>query len=90
MIETVLQRISKLGTIVEVNTRGIYRAKTKDHYPSDQVLKRCFELNIPIQINSDCHKPEEVARLIAVYASDGLEFTSGGIADINGASYLRS
>ena len=35
-------------------------------------------------------KPEEVARLIAVYASDGLEFTSGGIADINGASYLRS
>ncbi|WP_295674581.1 SDR family NAD(P)-dependent oxidoreductase [uncultured Mucilaginibacter sp.] len=35
-------------------------------------------------------KPEEVARLIAVYASDGLEFTSAGIVDINGASYLRS
>jgi 3-oxoacyl-[acyl-carrier protein] reductase len=35
-------------------------------------------------------QPEEVARLIAVYASDGLEFTSGGISDINGASYLRS
>jgi len=62
LIETVLQRISKLGTIVEVNTRGIYRAKTKDHYPSDQILQRCFELDIPVQINSDCHKPEEVAR----------------------------
>ncbi len=35
-------------------------------------------------------KPEEVARLVAVYASEGLEFTSGGISDINGASYLRS
>jgi NAD(P)-dependent dehydrogenase (short-subunit alcohol dehydrogenase family) len=35
-------------------------------------------------------RPEEVARLIAVYASDGLEFTSAGIVDINGASYLRS
>ena len=34
-------------------------------------------------------RPEEVARLIAVYASDGLEFTSAGIVDINGASYLR-
>jgi NAD(P)-dependent dehydrogenase (short-subunit alcohol dehydrogenase family) len=34
--------------------------------------------------------PEEVARLIAVYASDGLEFTSAGIVDINGASYLRT
>lgn len=35
-------------------------------------------------------KPEEIARLIAVYASEGLEFTTGGISDINGASYLRS
>ena len=35
-------------------------------------------------------RPEEVAQLIAVYASEGLGFTSGGIADINGASYLRS
>jgi NAD(P)-dependent dehydrogenase (short-subunit alcohol dehydrogenase family) len=35
-------------------------------------------------------RPEEVARLIAVYASDGFEFTSAGIVDINGASYLRS
>ncbi|ASU33721.1 SDR family NAD(P)-dependent oxidoreductase [Mucilaginibacter xinganensis] len=34
-------------------------------------------------------RPEEVARLIAVYASEGLEFTSAGIVDINGASYLR-
>lgn len=35
-------------------------------------------------------KPEEVARLVAVYASEGMEFGSGGIIDINGASYLRS
>jgi 3-oxoacyl-[acyl-carrier protein] reductase len=35
-------------------------------------------------------KPEEVARLVAVYASEGMEFTSAGIVDINGASYLRS
>jgi 3-oxoacyl-[acyl-carrier protein] reductase len=33
---------------------------------------------------------EEVARLAAVYASPGFEFTSSGIIDINGASYLRS
>lgn len=34
-------------------------------------------------------RPEEVARLVAVFASEGLEFTSAGIIDINGASYLR-
>lgn len=35
-------------------------------------------------------KPEEVARLAAVFASDGLKFMTGGIVDLNGASYLRS
>ncbi|QJD97428.1 SDR family oxidoreductase [Mucilaginibacter robiniae] len=34
--------------------------------------------------------PEEIARLAAMYASPGFEFTSAGIVDINGASYLRS
>lgn len=33
---------------------------------------------------------EEVARLVAVFASEGLEFMTGGIIDLNGASYLRS
>ncbi|WP_311948924.1 SDR family NAD(P)-dependent oxidoreductase [Mucilaginibacter terrae] len=33
---------------------------------------------------------EEVARIAAVYASSGFEFSSAGIIDINGASYLRS
>ncbi len=34
--------------------------------------------------------PEEVAYGILFYASDGAEFMTGGIMDINGASYLRS
>lgn len=34
--------------------------------------------------------PEEVARVVAVFAADGFEFMTGGIVDLNGASYLRS
>jgi 3-oxoacyl-[acyl-carrier protein] reductase len=34
--------------------------------------------------------PEEVAKIVAVFASEGLEFMTGGIVDLNGASYLRS
>lgn len=33
---------------------------------------------------------EEVARAVAIFASSGTEFMTGGIWDINGASYLRS
>ncbi len=35
-------------------------------------------------------KPEEVANTIVLLASDHTEFLTGGIIDINGASYLRS
>ena len=35
-------------------------------------------------------KPEEVARTVLFLASEGSEFLTGAIVDINGASYLRS
>lgn len=35
-------------------------------------------------------RPEEVAHTVLFLASDGAEFLTGGIVDINGASYLRS
>jgi 3-oxoacyl-[acyl-carrier protein] reductase len=33
---------------------------------------------------------EEVARAVAIFASSGMEAMTGGIIDVNGASYLRS
>jgi NAD(P)-dependent dehydrogenase (short-subunit alcohol dehydrogenase family) len=35
-------------------------------------------------------KPEEIAKTIAFLASEGTDYLTGGIIDINGASYLRS
>lgn len=35
-------------------------------------------------------KPEEVAHAVLFLASEGAEFTTGTIIDVNGASYLRS
>ncbi len=35
-------------------------------------------------------RPEEVAYAILFLASEGAEFSTGGIVDVNGASYLRS
>ncbi len=35
-------------------------------------------------------RPEEVARTVLFLASEGSEFLTGGIVDVNGASYLRT
>ncbi|NJR66910.1 MAG: SDR family oxidoreductase [Leptolyngbyaceae cyanobacterium CRU_2_3] len=35
-------------------------------------------------------RPEEIAHTVLFLASEGAEFLTGGIVDINGASYLRS
>ena len=35
-------------------------------------------------------RPEEIANAVLFLASDGAEFTTGTIIDVNGASYLRS
>jgi len=46
---------------VEINTSGLDR-KVKEIYPSLKLIKTCFELNIPVTLGSDAHRPEEVGR----------------------------
>jgi len=58
-IEETLQAILRAGIIVEINTRGNYK-RGLDLYPSPWIIRRMNELNIPICINSDSHRPEEI------------------------------
>ncbi len=55
-----LEEIKSLNTIVEVNTRGIYKNITTETYPSQWILKLIHQMGIPIQINSDGHLPREI------------------------------
>ncbi len=59
MMET-LEVASKTGIIIELNTRGIYKKKTHDTYPSNWVVKEMASLKIPVIVNSDCHHPSEM------------------------------
>jgi histidinol-phosphatase (PHP family) len=55
-----LTLIADAGAIVEVNTRGIYKKKTPETYPARWVLEEIQRLNIPITLNSDAHRPDEI------------------------------
>jgi histidinol-phosphatase (PHP family) len=55
-----LEIISLTNTIVEVNTGGISRGYVKDPYPSKWILENCYDMDIPVMVNSDTHHPETI------------------------------
>lgn len=59
VLET-LQLIREKELIVEVNTRGIYKKRSKSLYPSNWILQQMHFWKIPAIISSDAHQPEEI------------------------------
>ncbi len=57
-----LELIARKGLIVEVNTRGIYKGRSDELFPGPDALKMMRELGIPVMLNSDAHKPEELSK----------------------------
>ncbi len=60
----VIELIADKKIIVEVNTRGIYKGRCPDFYPSDFILKKLLENKIGIVINSDAHHPKEIGLML--------------------------
>ncbi len=60
LVADTLKVISKTSSIVEVNTRGIYKKRTDYLFPSTDILEQCYTLKIPVTINSDAHTPDEL------------------------------
>jgi histidinol-phosphatase (PHP family) len=59
-VEKTLDEIEKTGSIVEVNTRGLYQKKSTTTYPSPWILELIHERNIPITLSSDAHHPDDL------------------------------
>jgi histidinol-phosphatase (PHP family) len=59
-IKKTVDLISTTGSIVEVNTRGIYQRKSDTTYPSPWILSYLHKKNVPITISSDAHHPKDL------------------------------
>ncbi len=59
-VEKVLDAVVEQKIIVEVNTGGIARGYTDEMYPSDWILARMREHDIPVVLNSDAHRPDMI------------------------------
>lgn len=59
-VEEVLEAAKRNNTIIEVNTRGLYKGITEEPYPSYTILEMIRERHIPIMLNSDSHHVREM------------------------------
>lgn len=55
-----LNLIAERGLIMEINTRGIYKKRCPDLYPSPWLIKEAVKKNIPMMISSDAHHRSEL------------------------------
>jgi histidinol-phosphatase (PHP family) len=58
MLQTV-QTIRQSGMCIEVNAGGL-RKPCHEIFPSEKLLKMCFENGVPITLGSDAHSPNDV------------------------------
>jgi histidinol-phosphatase (PHP family) len=58
-IDKTLELIKKKNLTIEINTSG-WRKEVKEQYPSKEIIKKMYDLDIPILLGSDAHQPEEV------------------------------
>ena len=63
--EPVLKANKDADLCVEINTSGLYQP-VAEMYPSEEILRRCYEYRIPVTFGSDAHTPEEVGRDISL------------------------
>jgi histidinol-phosphatase (PHP family) len=54
-----LEQIKKRDVVMEINTGGL-RKECKEQYPSEEIIREMYSLDIPILLGSDAHKPGDV------------------------------
>lgn len=60
LVNETLGLIAENDSIVEVNTRGIYKKRSATTYPGLEILKQLKKLGVRITLSSDAHKAHEL------------------------------
>ena len=55
-----LQLAKKRDIVIEINTSGL-RRPIKEQYPSEEIIKKMYNLGIDVVLGSDAHHPNEIA-----------------------------
>jgi histidinol-phosphatase (PHP family) len=70
LVKETLHAVKEAGSILEVNTRGLYRKKCRSYFPSVDILQMAYQLEIPVLVSSDAHQPSELLGYFREAAED--------------------
>jgi histidinol-phosphatase (PHP family) len=73
LVDEALDVIARSGSIVEINSRGVYKKRCPDPFPSLAILKKLKQLKVPITLSSDAHAPEELNPGMDIVIASALE-----------------
>lgn len=60
LVEACLMRIKEHDCVLEVNTRGLYKGRCQELFPSPEIALKAQKMGIPILLSSDAHHPDEL------------------------------
>lgn len=63
LVMNLLEEIKKQNCICEVNTRGLYKGRSDDFFPSVKWIKQAAQMGIRMTVSTDCHNVNEVDTL---------------------------
>jgi histidinol-phosphatase (PHP family) len=85
-----LAAVARSGSILEINTGGIVRNTSGMLYPSEWILKEAHRMRIPVMVNADAHRPQDIdgyfdqatALLLGLGFTTQRQLTSTGWMDV--------
>lgn len=60
IVKDTIKSVKKSNVIIEINTRANMESYADEFYPSDWIINKCINEDIPVTISSDAHLPSEI------------------------------
>jgi histidinol-phosphatase (PHP family) len=59
-VKLALDSVRESGCVMEINTGGVVRGTSGSFYPSPWILREACRMDIPVMVNADAHRPEQI------------------------------
>lgn len=87
LTDACLHQMKKQGTVLEINTRGLYKGRSDELFPSIDIAKKAQRMGIPLLLSSDAHQPNELNGAFASTLAFLIENGIHELVEYNGVNW---